>query len=232
MSPWAVIGYPAPVRSSAPSLALALLLAACGSEPGPAPLMRVPLGTSPQRGPPDAWVTIVEFSDFQCPYCGMAEPTVEQVLALYPTDARLVYKHFPLPQHANARPAANAAECARAQGPGDGYFWPMHDVLVANQAALDAASLAADAGRIAGLDAGAWQACFDAREWDSRVQADLDLGVSVGVSGTPTFALNGQPLVGAVPLEVFKAQVEAARAAAIASGIPRALYYDRAVLGN
>ena len=221
------------MRTSAPPLALALLLVACGGEPAALTLMRVPLGTSPQRGPSDAWVTIVEFSDFQCPYCGVAEPTIEQVLARHPADARLVYKHFPLRQHADARPAANAAECARAQGPApDGYFWEMHDVLFANQAALDAASLAGYAGRIAGLDAAAWQACFDARQWDARVQADLDLGAGLGVSGTPTFAVNGQPLVGAAPLDTFEAVVEAARAAAIASGIPRAQYYDRAVLGK
>ena len=222
------------MRSPAKSLALAALLAACGGEAPPASaFMRVPLGDSPQRGPADAWVTIVEFSDFQCPYCGMAEPTVEQVLALYPADARLVYKHFPLSQHANARPAANAAECARAQGPAfDGYFWEMHDLLFANQGTLGAASLAGYAAQIAGLDAAAWQACFDARQLDARVQADLDLGRSLGVSGTPTFAVNGQPLVGAAPLDTFKAAVESARAAAIASGIPRAQYYDRAVLGK
>jgi protein-disulfide isomerase len=222
------------VRTAATSLALALLLAACGGEPAPPPpLLRVPLGDSPQRGPADAWVTIVEFSDFQCPYCGMVEPTIEQLLALYPTDVRLVSKHFPLPQHANARPAANAAECARAQGTSpDGHFWEMHDLLFAHQGALDAASLAGYAAQIAGLDAAAWQACFDVREYDARVQADLDLGRSLGVGGTPTFAINGQPLVRAAPLDAFKAAVESARAAAIASGIPRAQYYDKAVLGK
>jgi protein-disulfide isomerase len=192
--------------------------------------MRVPLGDSPQRGPSDAWVTIVEFSDFQCPFCGMAEPTIEQVLALHPADVRLVYKHFPLPQHPGARPAANAAECARVQG--TGYFWEMHDLLFANQRSLDDASLAGYASRIAGLDGVTWQACFDARQLDARVQADLDLGVAVGVSATPTFAVNGEPLVGAAPLDTFQGVVEAARAEAIASGIPRAQYYDRAVLGK
>ncbi|HEU4382127.1 MAG TPA: DsbA family protein [Anaeromyxobacteraceae bacterium] len=222
------------MRTAAAPLALALLLAGCGGEPPtPAAFMRVPLGDSPQRGPSDAWVTIVEFSDFQCPYCGSAAPVLNQVLALYPADARLVYKHFPLRQHANARPAANAAECARAQDPAPGvHFWAMHDLLFANQAALDAASLAGYAGQIAGLDATAWQVCFDARQFDSRVQADLDLGASMGVGGTPTFAINGRPLVGAQPLATFTAAVEAARAAAIASGIPRAEYYDRAVLGH
>ena len=232
--PMAGVLYPRAVRTARAPLALVLLLVACsGDPPTSAALMRLPLGDSPQRGPRDAWVTIVEFSDFQCPYCGMAEPTIEQVLALYPTDVRLVYKHFPLRQHADARPAANAAECARVQGPApDGYFWELHDLLFANQGALDAASLAGHAGQVAGLDPVAWQACFDARQFDARVQADLDLGASVGVSGTPTFAINGKPLVGALPLATFTAAVEAARATAIASGIPRAQYYDRAVLGN
>ncbi len=227
------IGYPRAVRTTL--LGLAALLAACGDgePPPPAALMRVPVSGSPQRGPADAWVTIVEFSDFQCPYCGMVEPTLRQLLALYPADARLVYKHFPLPQHAYARSAANAAECARAQGTGpDGYFWEMHDLLFAHQGALDPTSLAGYAGQIAGLDATTWQTCFDGRQLDARVQADLDLGLSVGVNATPTFAVNGRPLVGAAPLDTFKAEVESARAEAIASGIPRAQYYDKAVLGK
>ena len=183
---------------------------------------------------PGAKVTVVEFADFQCPFCGAAAPTVEQVLELYPADVRLVFKHFPLERlHANARPAANAAECARAQGAApDGMFWEMHDLLLAHQGALDATSLAGYAGQIAGLDTAAWQACFDARAYDARVQADVDLGASVGVAGTPTFAVNGEPIFGAASLDTFRAEVEAARAAAIASGIPRAQYYEKAVLGN
>jgi protein-disulfide isomerase len=210
-------------------LALAGLLAACGggsTSSAPA-LMRVPVGDSPQRGPSDAWVTIVEFSDVQCPYCGKAEPTIEQVLADFPADVRLVYKHFPLSIHPDARPAANAAECARAQG----YFWELHDLLFQHQTALDAASLATYASEIP-LDLAAWQACFDARTYDGRVAADLTEGESAGVPGTPTFAINGEPLVGAQPLAAFEAMVEAARGRAIASGIPRAQYYDKAVLGN
>jgi protein-disulfide isomerase len=223
------------VRTTATLLALTGLLASCGGgeSSSTAATMRVPLGDSPQRGPSDAWVTLVEFADFQCPYCGMAEPTVARILALYPADVRLVFKHLPLPQHADARDAANAAECARVQGAApDGHFWEMHDLLFENQGALDAASLAGYAGRIAGLDPVAWQACLDERRLDARVQADADLGVRVGVRGTPTFAVNGEPLVGAVPLDAFREKVEAARARAEASGIPRAQYYERAVLGQ
>lgn len=195
--------------------------------------MRVPLGDSPQRGPPDAWVTLVEFADFQCSFCGAAQPTVEQILSEYRADVRLVFKHFPLSIHANARPAANAAECARAQGPApDGYFWQMHDVLFADQVALDATSLAGYASQISGLDATAWQTCFDARQYDARVSADEALGESLGVPGTPTFVVNGVPLLGNQPIANFRAAVETARTEAIASGIPRAQYYDKAILGH
>jgi len=88
--------------------------------------MPVPVDSAPVRGPPDAWVTIVEFSDFQCPFCRGAEPTIEAVLAAYPTDVRLVYKEFPLTGlHDRALPAALAADCAGQQA----QFWPMHDLL-------------------------------------------------------------------------------------------------------
>lgn len=219
------------MRFASSLLLLLPFVLACDSS-SPSAARGVPLGDSPQRGPSDAWVTIVEFADFQCPFCGLAEPNVEELLALYPDDVRVVYKHFPLPQHANARPAANAAECARAQGPApDGYFWEMHDLLFANQASLGSAALADYASRIPGLDVAAWQACFDARAHDSRVKADASLGTSLGVNGTPTFVINGEWVVGAQPLATLQAAVESARDAAIASGIPRAEYYDQAVLG-
>ncbi len=108
----------------------------------------------------------------------------------------------------------------------------MHDLLFANQTALGAAALAGYAGQIPGLDTAAWQSCFDARTYDARVTADERLGESVGVPGTPTFVVNGQPLVGNQPLAVFRAAVEAARSRAIASGVPRARYYDTVVLGQ
>lgn len=98
--------------------------------------MPVPVGSAPVRGPPDAWVTIVEFSDFQCPYCRSAEPELEAVLAAHPQDVRLVYEQYPLAFHDRALPAALAADCAGQQD----RFWEMHDLLMAG--ALDDASLA------------------------------------------------------------------------------------------
>ena len=220
------------MRFASPLFLVLPLLVACDSGASSS-ASGVPLGDSPQRGPSDAWVTVVEFSDFECPFCGLAEPNVSELLALYPDDVRVVYKHFPLPQHAHARSAANAAECARAQGPApDGYFWEMHDLLFANQASLGEAALAGYASRIPGLDATAWQTCFDARTYDSRVKSDASLGARIGVNGTPTFLINGERVVGAQPLPTLQAAVESARDAAIASGIPRADYYDQAVLGQ
>lgn len=190
--------------------------------------MPVPLGDSPERGPADAWVTIVEFSDFQCPACGAAEPIVAQLLVRYPNDVRLVYKHFPLSSiHPYARPAAIAAECAREQG----RFWEMHDRLFAGQHALSSEDLAAYASA-AGLDVAAWQSCLSTPEPAARVDADMALGERMGVHVTPTFVINGEPLQGVVPLAAFEEIVENARARAKASGFTRSEYYDRAVLGK
>ncbi len=210
----------------ASSLALGFLLLSCTE--GTTATMPVPLGDSPQRGPADAWVTIVEFSDFQCPACGAAEPTVAELLARYPNDVRLVYKHFPLSSiHLYARPAAIAAECAREQG----RFWEMHDRLFAGQRALSSEDLAAYASA-AGLDVAAWQSCLSTPEPAARVDADQALGMKMGVHVTPTFVINGEPLQGSVPLATFEEIVESARAKAEASGIKRSEYYDRAVLGK
>jgi protein-disulfide isomerase len=205
-----------------------LLLAACGSSSGPSAQMPVAVGDAPVRGPADAWVTIVEFADFQCPFCGRVQPTLAQLLAQYPADVRLVFKHFPLKSiHPRALPAAVAAECARVQG----KFWEMHDLIYAGQSDLSAAALESEASQI-GLDMTAWGNCLSDSAPAARVDADEALGVQLGVQGTPTFAINGAPLEGAQPLATFQQRVEAARAAAVASGIPRAQYYDRAVLGH
>ncbi len=190
--------------------------------------MPVLLGDSPQRGPSDAWVTVVEFADFECPYCGDAEATLAQLLAEYPADVRLVFKHFPLASiHPYARSAAIAAECAGEQG----LFWEMHDRLFANQTALTSADLVAYAADL-GLDVAAWQICLSTPEPAARVDGDASLGEQMGVRATPTFVINGVPLEGAAPLATFEQLVETARARAEASGISRDQYYQRAVLGQ
>lgn len=214
---------------------LAGLLLACGSSASrrSEPLLRVPVDGSPQRGPADAWVTLVEFADFQCPYCRDEEPIVADLATAYGADLRLVFKYLPLSFHDRARPAALAAACADEQG----KFWEMHDLLF--QGALDDASILADAGQIAGLDVAAWQACLAAAEASASapaaaaVDADVDLAMNhLGIRGTPTFVVNGVEVVGAVPEQELRDAIDAARARAVASGIPRAEYYRRAVLGQ
>ncbi len=213
---------------------LSVALAGCASDPqttaGAAktpPSMPVPVADTPTKGPADAWVTIVEFSDFECPYCGKAAPTVAQVLAAYPLDVRLSYRYFPLAMHPHAMPAAVAAECARAQG----KFWEMHDQLFAHQEHLEATDLPNYATAI-GLDLAAWEACRLTPAPVARVLADQALGLQMGVKGTPTFVFNGEPLVGALPYTMFTEAVDGARTLAAASGIARAEYYEKVVLGK
>ncbi len=144
---------------------------------------------SPVRGKADAPVTIVEFSDFQCPFCARSNPIVEGVLAKYPDKVNYVYKHFPLAFHAAARPAAIASMAAQDQG----KFWEMHDVLFANQATLDAAKME-EYAKQAGLDLARFKKDLDAKkaEYEKRVDAELALGQSVDVRGTPTLYVGGR----------------------------------------
>jgi predicted DsbA family dithiol-disulfide isomerase len=153
----------------------------------------------PSTGPADARITIVEFSDFQCPYCQRAAGTVEEVLAKYPQDVRFVYRHLPLDRiHPHARGAAEAAACADEQG----QFWAYHDKLFENNRALgkqDLLRYASDAG----LDAARFQACFDERRFKDKVEADLQAARAAGISSTPAFVVNGILLSGAQPAEAF-----------------------------
>ena len=196
--------------------------------------MRVPLGASPQRGPADAWVTIVEFADFECPYSAEQEPGLEQVLADLPDDVRLVYKQFPLyPLHPDSRIAAVAAECARVQGPApDGFFWPLHDVLLKNHDNLSAVALPSYAAQISGLDSAAWSDCIAMQAPLDRILTDQAQSELFGVRHTPTFAINGKPVVGAYADDSFRALVNRAMSKAKASGIPRGMYYQQAILGQ
>ena len=168
----------------------------------------------PVRGNPDAPVTIVEFSDFQCPYCKLAAATVEQILERYPNDVKLVYAHFPLDNHPWATPAAVAATCAAQQTAS--AFWTLHDtyfdeqraftptnVMTRSRAALDGA----------GLDFEAWTACTSAPATAEAVRAQTALGSEYGVQGTPAFFVNGQFINGNQPIEAFVTAIEAAKAA-------------------
>jgi protein-disulfide isomerase len=158
----------------------------------------VQAGSAPSRGNPKAPVTIVEFSDFQCPYCVRARPTVSRVREVYGDQVRFVFRHFPLDFHAQAQKAGEAAACAGDQG----KFWEMHDLLWQNTAKLQVADLKAHAATL-GLDGAAFAQCLDSGRFDGLVEGDLAAGQGYGVSGTPAFFVNGRPLVGAQPFEAF-----------------------------
>lgn len=153
----------------------------------------------PARGPAGAPIEIIEFSDFQCPYCLRAHPTVQQVLSTYGDKVRLVYRHYPLPNHPNARPAAEASACADEQG----KFWQYHDRLFENQSKLTDADLKQHATSV-GLDAATFNACVDSHRFASDVEDDMEAGEAAGVSGTPAFFINGRVLSGAQPFDAFK----------------------------
>lgn len=158
---------------------------------------------APFKGPKDAPVTIVEFTDYQCPYCQQAQQYVERVTAAYPDKVRLVYQEFPLDFHGQAKPAGVAARCSGEQG----KFWEMHSNLLNKPGPLDAADLQ---GRAAGLgiDTAKFNACVASGKFDPIIQKAVENGRSVGVSGTPTFFLNGRSFSGAQPFEVFERMIE------------------------
>jgi len=163
------------------------------------PRQTVPTEGSPAKGPATAPIEIVEFSDFQCPYCLRVTPTVNQVLKAYGDKIRFVYRHYPLPNHPNARPAAEAAVCAADQG----KFWPYHDRLFEDPSKLGQSELKRDAADL-GLDTAKFDACVDSHKFKTTVDADLQAGLEAGVDGTPAFFINGRMISGAQPFDVFK----------------------------
>jgi len=157
----------------------------------------------PARGPKDAPVTIVEFSDFECPYCGAAHDTVEQVMSTYAGKVRLVYRQFPLSFHPHAAKAAEASLCAADQG----KFWEYHEALFKNQKKLDLPDLKAHAGEV-GLDTQKFGQCLDSGDKKKAVDADQQAGLAAGVGGTPAFFINGIFLNGAQPIDEFKKVID------------------------
>jgi protein-disulfide isomerase len=159
--------------------------------------------TGPAKGPEGAPITIVEFSDFECPFCVRAEPTVKQVLATYGDKVRLVFRDFPLPMHPRAPKAAEAAHCAGDQG----KYWEMHEKLFASGNKLEVADLKKYGGEI-GLDAPKFEKCLDSGEKAKVVEAHKKAGEDVGVTGTPAFFINGRQLSGAQPFDAFKTVID------------------------
>jgi len=151
------------------------------------------------RGPENAPVQIVFFTDFQCPFCKRGADVLTQVLQNYPGKVRIIYQDYPLPFHENAPGAANAARCAGEQN----QFWAYHDVLFTNQSALDKESLKKYAAGLT-LDTVKFNACLDSNRYQSVVDQSLASGQRYGVQGTPGFFINGRPIRGALPYESFK----------------------------
>jgi protein-disulfide isomerase len=146
----------------------------------------------PWSGGKDAAVTVVEFSDFQCPYCRAAENSVKAIKTKYGNKIKFVYLDFPLSFHEHAMDAARASRCAADQD----KFWQYHDALFADQSKLAAADLKATAVKL-GLDAPKFDGCMAKQTHDASIKDDLAQGQSLGVTGTPTFFVNGRELVGA-----------------------------------
>ncbi len=184
---------PTPVEPAAPAAA-------------PAPAERVDnldIAKAPVKGARDAKVTVVIFSDFQCPFCSRAVPTLKALEEQYPGKLRFAFKHQPLPFHDKARLAAAASMAAAEQG----KFWQYHDLLFAHQAELDRASLEKYAQE-AGLNVATFKAALDANRYEAALTADVNEAQRAGVNGTPTFFINGRRLVGAQPVDAFKAIID------------------------
>ncbi len=158
----------------------------------------------PSKGPAHARVTIIGFSDFQCPFCRLALATLEEVLEKYPDDVRLVYRNFAMRSHPRAYPAAEAALCAAEQE----RFWPYHDMLFANPQALEDEDLLRYAEEL-GLDTERFEQCVAAGEYRDQVEAESREARSMGIGGTPAFLINGLLLPGARPAEDFYRLIDA-----------------------
>ena len=183
----------------------------------------LPVGDSYVLGNPDALVTVVEFSDFQCPFCQRGGNTAKELQKKYPNDVRIVFKHFPLAFHKEAPAASRAALAAGEQG----KFWEMHDMLFSNfknfkSNASDMKGYTAGFAKELGLDVDKFKADFDNPKYGEVIKADQALGAKVGVRGTPHFFINGVRLSGAQPLPKFEEIVKAQLAEAKKIGSPNA----------
>ncbi len=187
---------------------------------------RVPVGAAdPWQGAGDPLVTIVEYSDFECPFCGQLASNIAAALERYPDDVRLVFKQFPLAMHARAEPAARAAVAAGAQG----KFWEMHDALFGDRGKLGDNDLVAHATAI-GLDVAAWKSAYADPTTARKVADELAEGRALEVSSTPTFFVNGRKVTGAKNVETLSQIIEEERAMAlrlVAAGAARSEVYAR-----
>ncbi|UCD99850.1 MAG: thioredoxin domain-containing protein [Chloroflexota bacterium] len=165
----------------------------------------VPVDDDPFLGSEDAPITIIEFSDYECPYCRQWHAEVySQLLDTYGDQIRFVYRDFPLESiHVNAKPAAEAANCANEQG----FFWEYHDKLFSMDLELSPETYLEYANQL-GMDEEAFQECFESGRYQQEVQSDFDFAANLGVRSTPTFFINGIAVVGAQPFEIFQQVIE------------------------
>jgi protein-disulfide isomerase len=163
----------------------------------------IKLGDAPVKGPAGAKVTVVAFSDFQCPFCSRAVPVMKQIEDEYKGKVKIAFKQLPLPFHDKAHLAAEAALAANEQG----KFWQMHDKLFANQQALDRPNLEKYAEEL-GLNMTKFKAALDSGKFKDKVDSDAKEGAAVGATGTPTFFINGTKVVGAQPFDAFKTVID------------------------
>jgi protein-disulfide isomerase len=164
------------------------------------PSFKIDYGTSPRYGKQDAPVTIVEFSDFQCPHCATASDVIKQVKDKYKDKVSVVYKNFPLPFHTQAKTAAMAGLCAFEQRPES--FWKFHDHFFANQDKLSIDEIQKVAKDF-GIDGVKMKECVDSQRMAKAIEADIEQGKNISVKSTPTFFVNGKLVAGAQSLEVF-----------------------------
>jgi protein-disulfide isomerase len=180
------------------------------SDPFAAVMKKITIEGNPTKGPKDAKVTIVEYSDFQCPYCARAHATLkDQVLKEYGDKVRVVYKNFPLSFHKWAELAAIGGECAFDQD--EAAFWMLYDYYFENQQQLTPENVkekSLEALKPTSVKIDVWTDCFDNTKTADRVRGDMAEGQSVGVTGTPAFMINGRFLSGAQPFPKFKAIID------------------------
>jgi protein-disulfide isomerase len=178
-----------------------------GQGPQPPKLLEdpvtIPTAGSPVRGPADAVLTLVEFSDFQCPYCSIAVGKLDAVLEAYPGKIKLIFKQFPLDTHSQAALAADAAIAAHQQG----KFWPMHDALFAHRRELSRPTIQALAAA-AGLDMKRFESDLDSQETRKTVARDIQDGDHAGVEGTPSVFINGRKYNGALDLPAIRTVID------------------------
>ena len=165
---------------------------------------KIDIGNAPVKGPADAPITLIEFSDFECPFCKRGANTVDELIKANPGKIKLVFKNRPLPFHKSARPAAKAALAAHKQG----KFYEFYDELFGNQQRLAEPTFFEDTAKKLGLDVAKWKADMDSPAIEEAIKADEKVADGLGVNGTPSFYLNGVNLQGAQPLPEFQRVVD------------------------